>query len=349
MAWQLRFYLFGASLLGALAGQTSASAGDTTRVTFDIPDKIECRDVTPEKCAAAHPTLKVIEAKFRISASFIDGGEANVVDFDYMITSPGMRLKILDYLPNTTLESTYADDRIEVADFTETAEANSEEARVGYSVLSLNASRSQSAKRTEQNHYQRVAPKSLVLASGTINRGNGVFFKLRPSKGATLEGAKEFTFLAIVPKNWRGDWCTFVCVARYNKKSLVSTSIALAGIENAHVGLYLLGDHEASDLASKLCQLQQANDGVLARQFAKEAAKAAEAMHATTPNNPLAHVDDFFLHLVRFKSDSKSSDRRLETARREILDVEQQFAELAGSAVQATAAAQTATLQPTAK
>jgi hypothetical protein len=315
-----------------LAGSTgSARAAEAVRVRFDIPDKIECRDVTPERCAAAHPTQKVIEAKFRISASLIEGTETSVVDFDYMIASPDMRLKILDYLPNTTLESTYAEDRIEVADLTEAAESSTAEARVGYSVLSLTTGRSQNAKRSEQNHYQRVAPKSLVLASGTIDRGHGVFYKLRPSVGATLEGAKEFTFLAIVPKDWRGDWCTFVCAARYKKKSLVSSSVALAGVDSAHVGLYLMGDAEASDLGARLCQLQAANNGVLARELAKEAAQSLEKMQATTGvSHQLAEAEDFLQHLVRFNRET-NRDRQLATARREIQDVEQQLADLAGT------------------
>ena len=319
-------------LVGALGSAFQADADDTTRIKFDIPEKIECRDVTPEKYAAAHPTLKVIEAKFRISAKFIEGDESNVVDFDYMISSPEMRLDILDFLPNTTLESTYADDRIEVSDVTQTSEANSEEARVGYSIFSLNAVRNQSAKRLEQNLYQRVAPKSLVLASGTINRGHGVFYKLRPSKGATLEGAKDFTFLATVPKTWRGDWCTFLCLARYNKKSLVASSVVLAGTDNTHVGLYMIGDREANDLSTKLCQLQQANDGVLARQFAKEAAKTAEAMHLTTAaNHTLEQVEDFFQHFACVKCDDKAGDRQLAAARRELLEVEKQLARLAST------------------
>jgi hypothetical protein len=35
---------------------------------------------------------------------FLEGNEETIVDFTYMISSPKMRLKILDYLPNTTLE-----------------------------------------------------------------------------------------------------------------------------------------------------------------------------------------------------------------------------------------------------
>jgi hypothetical protein len=176
-----------------------------TRVAFDIPSKVECRDVTPAKCAATHPTLKVIEAKFRISASFVEGNEESTVDFVYMISSPDMRLKVLDFLPNTTLESTTADDRIEVLDSTESTDATTGEARVGYSVLTLKGSKSLTSKKTESNRYQRIAPKNLVLASGTVNRGNGCFYKLRPSQGISLEGSKEFVLLCIVPKTWRGD------------------------------------------------------------------------------------------------------------------------------------------------
>jgi hypothetical protein len=314
------------------AGQ--AVAAEPTEVAFDIPDKIECRDVTPEKCAAAHPNLKVIEAKFRISANFIRGSEDHTVDFDYLISSPGMRLKILDYLPNTTLESTYADDQIEVADLTENTDTTGTEAKVAYSVLSLGGTKNQTAKKSEQNHYKRVAPKSLVLASGTTNRGHGVFYKLRPSNGASLEGAKEFTFLAIVPKTWRADWCTFVCAARANKKSFVTSSIVLAGIEQAHVGLYLSGDHEASDLCGRLCQLQEANDGVLAKEMAKEAAHMAETMHVVNiSNHSFSHHEGLlhtFIHLG--SADAKAADKQLEQAKAAIMDVQDQLAILSAAA-----------------
>jgi hypothetical protein len=243
-----------------------------------------------------------------------------------------MRLKILDYLPNTTLESTYADDRIEVADMTENTDSTGAEARVAYSVLSLSSTKNQSAKKTEQNHYKRVAPKSLVLASGTTNRGHGVFFKLRPSNGASLEGAKEFTFLAIVPKEWRGDWCTFVCAARANKKSLVSTSIVLSGIEQAHVGLYLCGDRQASDLCAQLCQLQEANDGVLAKEMAKEATRMAETMHVVNvSNHSFAHRDGLLHNLTRFGSDAQQADKQLAQAKASILDVQAQLSRLSAA------------------
>ncbi|HEX3872274.1 MAG TPA: hypothetical protein VHV77_17635 [Pirellulales bacterium] len=315
----------------ALAGSPT-SAAEKVVVQFDIPDRIECSDVTPEKCAAKHPNLKVIEAKFRISATLLEGKEADIVDFDYMISSPELRLKILDYLPNTTLESTYTGDQIEVADSTETNESASEEAKVAYSVLSLSGSLGQSAKKSEQNHYKRVAPKALVLASGTTNRGHGVFFKLRPSNAASLEGAKEFTFLAVVPKSWRGDWCSFVCVARSQKRSLLGNQVVMAGIQSAHVGLYLSGDHDASEISDQLCQLQIANNGVLARQLAKEATISAEALLQTSEfHHSNFRWEDLSTEFNKLKPGAKHSEQQLEQARASVHEVEERLKALSGA------------------
>jgi hypothetical protein len=317
-------------LVMALTSVASARAEDA-RVVFDVPDRIECKDVTPAKCAAMHPTVKVIEAKFRISASLAEGTEDSLVDFTYMISSPNLRLKILDYLPNTTLESRYADDRIEVADFTKETDTQSAEARVGYSIFSLNALATRVAHKTEQNNYEKIAPKSLVLASGTMNRGHGVFFKLRPSNSASLEGSKEFSFLAIVPRAWRGDWCTFVCSGRAAKKNLLGTQNVTAGVAKVDVGLYLCGDDEAGNLASKLCAIQQADNGALARQSAQEAVKIEATLHSPTSNFTLADKVDTFLHQVTKTQHVQSAGRqKLEQSRIEMELVEEALGRLAG-------------------
>ena len=249
------------------------------------------------KCAAAHPNLKAIEGKFRLSARITHGSEAEVVDFLYMLISPSLRLKIHDYLPNTTLESaafgrqhrSRRDDR----------EHAWQQRRRAHRLQDLHPRRraNQTNKTTEQNHYKQIVPKALVLASGTTNREHGVFFKLRPSNGASLEGAKEFTFLAIVPKTWRGDWCTLTCAARSQKKSFLPTSVVLAGIEQAHIGLYLSGDHEANALAEQLCQVQEQNSELLTRELTNEAGRLLQSMHDATANSPMDDFDDW-LHSI---------------------------------------------------
>ena len=204
-----------------------------------MPSSVE---TSPRKFNAAYPTMKVIEAKFRISVR-VEGAETSIVDFLYLITNPEQRLKIQDYLPNTMLESTKADDRIEVTSTTEGSSTTGANAGVNYKTLALGLSRITGSKKTESDHYKQIVPKALILASGTINRQHGVFFKLRPSTGVSLEGAKEFSFLAMVSKEWRADWITIACAARAKRKSFLSTTVSLAGIEQAHVGLYFRGDH----------------------------------------------------------------------------------------------------------
>jgi len=307
---------------------------EDTRVAFDVPDRIECKDVTPAKCAVLHPTVKVIEARFRISASIESGSEASLVDFTYMISSPGLRMKVLDYLPNTTLESRYADDRIKVEDFTSETDSMHAEARVAYTIFSLNAVKNRLTQSTEQNNYEKIAPKALVLASGTMNRGHGVFYKLRPSNTMSLEGSKEFSFLAIVPRAWRGDWCTFVCSGRGEKKTLLGKQIETVGVTKVDVGLYLSGDDEAGNLASKLCAIQQADNGALARRSAHEAAKISATLNSPTSNVNFAVVakfDDLVHQVTRTNHFQTPAEKKLEEARVRMEQVEELLAKLSGA------------------
>ncbi len=331
--------LFGVTILSGLALVANCSLAADTKVTFDIPDSVECRDVSPQEFTAAYPTMKVIEAKFRISVR-IEGAETSIVDLLYLMTNPELRLKIQDYLPNTMLESTKADDRIEVTSTTEDSSTTGANAGVNYKTLALGLSRITGSKKTESDHYKQIVPKALILASGTINRQHGVFFKLRPSTGVSLEGAKEFSFLAIVSMEWRADWITIACAARAKRKSFLSTTVSLAGIEQAHVGLYLRGDHEATELAEELCAVQEASKAVLASQLAKDGDRLLESMHtATAIEHPVGHYDAWLHCFLKGTSDSDEAvspaDRkRLEDAKAMIFDVEQRLSRLSGTGAQ---------------
>jgi hypothetical protein len=242
-----------------------AATAQPAEIVFDLPESIECRDVTPPDFAARE-YLKVIEGKLRISARVTRGSESEIVDFLYQIGSPDKRVRFQDYLPNTTLESAVAEDRIEIKDATEKATTAGADVHVVYKLLSLGGTLAQSSKNSESSCYRQIAPKELVVASGTTDREHGVFYRLRPSRAASLEGAKEFTLLATVPKSWRGDVCTISCSARTRKDSLFSTSVAPAGGRAAEVGMYLAGDAAAASLAEQLRRAQEDHARRLAAQ-----------------------------------------------------------------------------------
>jgi hypothetical protein len=258
-----RFVLAAATFAGLLAGASLVCA-DETQIVFDLPPAIECGDVTSPQFAAVHPTMKVVEGKLRISARVAGGSEEKIVDFLYEIANPARSMRFQDYLPNTLLESAVADDQIEITDNAENCKTTGAEARVAYKLFSLGANHNQSSKKSELSRYRQIAAKELVLASGTTNREHGVFYRLRPSRSASLEGAKEFTFLAKVPKTWRGDVCTISCAARAEHSSLFSKSVAAAGAVCVQVPVCLVGDAEAAELVKEFRRAQDSHAVALA-------------------------------------------------------------------------------------
>jgi hypothetical protein len=169
-------------------------------VTFDIPFTIECRDVTPKGFRETHPSEKIIEAKFRVSMRITKGIEKDIKDLVYVIDSPERRLNVSDFIPRTKLGSEVAG----TISIVETAE-NSLGGALAVKYEAAEATGQASQKKTRTESYTKLPPKELVLASGTVNREHGVFFKLRPSSDDSLEGMKEFACLFAVPKEWRGD------------------------------------------------------------------------------------------------------------------------------------------------
>jgi hypothetical protein len=301
-------------VLMAVLAMVAPAVALGARVAFDLPSSIECRDATPCDFAVAHPTMKVIEAKFRVSARLVDGKAEDIVDFIYVFESTGRSMRVQDYLPNTTLESAVADDCVEITDASEDSKSGGAEAHVAYKILNLGGTLSQSSKKTESSHYRQIASKDLVLASGTMHREHGVFFRLRPSRHASLEGAKEFTVLATVPKTWRGDLCTISCTARATKHSVISTSVVPSGADQAHIGLYLAGNAEATAVAEDFCRVQEARASLLAARQGKDCAFETFSTQAVV--------------LFTGKKSESQARKELDDAERAVSEVQNQLQQL---------------------
>ncbi len=238
------------------------------QVAFDLPSSIECHDISSKEFVCANPNLKTIEGKFRISAWMVEGTSSDVLDFVYTFkTDETMRVQ--DYTPNTTLESAVAEDHIEITDAKEDSTAAGMDGHAVCKPLSLGGSHNHSSKKSESSHYKQIAAKDTVLSSGTIDREHGVIFHIRPSRTAALEGAKEFTFVAVVSKSWRGDVCTISCAARTTKHTMFSTSVVSVGFKQAQIGMYLSQDVECAALAEELRIREMSYEDVLAKAQSK--------------------------------------------------------------------------------
>ena len=102
---------------------------------------------------------------------------------------------------------------------------------------------------TEQK--KKIAPKHLVVASGTTGEQHGVFFKLRPSPQSTLEGEHELTVRFVVPAIWRGDSVAVSCQATGQQKFLWLKQRKVWADQWDCVAIYIAGDVEARRAARR--------------------------------------------------------------------------------------------------
>ncbi|HEV3341373.1 MAG TPA: hypothetical protein VG125_13475 [Pirellulales bacterium] len=247
-----------------------ASFANGPRVGFDLGYMVECHDVTPQAFALVHPDEKIIEADLRVSVRVEKGEEKDVEQLEFEITSPGERLRIIDFLPRTLIESEAAD-HIEVVKTTETV--RSVGATVGTTVAlsggtqhgngavvstALPAGSANASHRNELKETTRkIPPGRAVVASGTLANEHGVFFKLRRSAAGTFEGIKPFSFRFVVPARWRGDWMVISCNATGSVKRYFFKSTEEIGSTKAFLTLHLAGDAMAERAALEMAEAQE--------------------------------------------------------------------------------------------
>lgn len=242
------------------AGMTAAADEPGTpgrSIEFDSKLSFPCREVTPKDYAAAHQDRKVVEATIRISANFIIE-EKEIESLVYRLVLPD-HLEIADYLPKTELASDVSGTvNVDERRGSRTSMMVSYEAggKVGYRVPGADAeARASAAGRGEKGsevssgvQVKFLPPKQLIVAAGTQNRGQTLYFKLRPFSQITLEGEKEFAFLLLVPRDWAGDSIVLDCAAYQKGYKDVAARQAMG------VGLYMIGDAATRARVEKLAR-----------------------------------------------------------------------------------------------
>jgi hypothetical protein len=249
-----RFRLLAIALLVAwltpLPGR--AVAGGAPLVVFDVPFSAECRDVTPKNRAETYQR-KIVEAVFRISPQVYSGQDTDVKRLRYEISTE-QQMPVVSFLPNAEVTT-------DVADGTIAIQANERHGNLSFQYMITPAAGNGQLRgdlESSRAQYSLLAPKQLLLAAGTIDRGCGVFYDLRASTQDTLQRQREFACLFEVPKNWRADYVTIRCKARGLKRGFAGIATeADCGAGLLCVGLYMLDDEQARAYAEQLAKTQQ--------------------------------------------------------------------------------------------
>lgn len=175
------------------------------------------------------------------------------------LDSSSTEFQVVDYLPKTTLDSRVTGN-VNV-NMNENSRSSLDFDASGY-YKSLTGAYLTGSFQNEHKlnaQFQMLPPRELLMAAGTVQRGKGVYFKLRASSQNTIEGEKVFVVVARVPRYWRGDVARIRCEA-HGKSAFIfgamEESVTLAS-QDFLVALYQTGDELARTQAERFIAAEE--------------------------------------------------------------------------------------------
>jgi hypothetical protein len=284
------------TVIVALTISPFIARAEVPRVFFDMPYVVACRDVTPSEFAESNPSEKLVEARFQISSLLASGSEQDLVQFFYRIDSPQRTFAISDYLPKTLHESAIAG-TVGIKNTDEQTMSLGINFSGHYECLTgASATSGVGQKNVSGVEYQKLPALETVVASGTILRGTGVYFKLKSNERNLLEGERSFAVVLRVPLAWRADYVHLRCEAEGVKRGVVRSldETVRSGERDFLVGLYLEGDEQGRAVAehfaaseARLRQTAQARSKqIQQRAYPTLVQKVGAALSLTGPQIP---------------------------------------------------------------
>ena len=155
------------------------------KIHFDTRLSVPCKDVTPVQFRRNNPNVKIVEARFRISAD-LEVSENELEFIKYELAFP-TNLIVQDYLPKTMLDSDVASPIRVSSENTHNSGyqiSMNADASVGYVIgsASVGAKGTYDSSKTATSGVQisYLPPKQVVVSAGTKNRSSALWWKLKP-------------------------------------------------------------------------------------------------------------------------------------------------------------------------
>ncbi len=242
----------GILLLLLLRSVTPSLLAASPDIRFDTAYLVSCRDVTTPEFKAVNSHERLVEGRFRITAMVEDGKLPEGMQYAYQILNPTQRVRIVDYQPQTQ-QATAVAGNVSVEKKKESNKSLGLSVSGSFESIAQGTAGSDiGTKDTSQIRYELKPPMEVVLVAGTMDRGTGVYFKLRPSPDEALEGSREFSVVMRVPDSWRGDVFYVRCEAQEDRRGNYTS----LGVARFVVGLYAEGDEDAREAAENLVRAE---------------------------------------------------------------------------------------------
>jgi hypothetical protein len=200
---------------------SGSTFADDDSVEFDVPAFVGVREILPlpiygpelPSSFSAPSEEKTIELLLPISSVIGASDRGDVKEFRFDVSWVRSVYPILDYGPKTQTVSDVEGllnieenrERSSKAGFNFTAKP----LEIGNGSLTADVG----GRKSERLSFQRIPQHEVLVASGTIDRGTGAFFRFHASKTETLEGSRNLLLAYRVPQSWRNGLLKVECRA----------------------------------------------------------------------------------------------------------------------------------------
>ncbi len=217
-------------------------------VRFDVPALVEA-GVATDKDSQNPVELITIQISVPVTSEITAADRDHITEFRYDVRWQQARYPVIDYEPRTQttshIEGTIGFEAQQDRTATFGLAINGGEPRV------LGGSgKAEAAKRdAEKIHYQEIPQHDVLVASGSIDRGTGVFFRFHRSRRETLEGSRDLTLAFRVPHDWQAGLLKVKCRASGERKVAGLWSEPIEIVRSFTLPVYLTGSSTARDRA----------------------------------------------------------------------------------------------------
>ncbi len=238
----------------------SPCLADQPIVSFDVPALLEAKPIEPDsfRPGISSTSQKVVEVVIPVSTVINRLTDRNhISEFRFDVGWNQAVYPLIDYGPRTQTTA-----GIEGTIGVQKTDEASGKIELGISgqappLSSLNLKSDVGTKSSSQRSFQEIPQHQLLVASGTIDRGTGAFFRFHRSKTAALEGGKEIVLAFRVPNRWRNGLLKVRCLATGSRRVANLWKEPVMATQSFVIPIYSEGDIQSQDLAIDFVKAEQ--------------------------------------------------------------------------------------------
>lgn len=223
-------------------------------VRFDVPALVAVDIVPSFPDSAANEQL--VEIVLPVSC-WVDGGHRDdYQEFRFDVHWNRSVYPLVDYSPRTLMQSP-VDGVVAIERRTERSLTAGVDTKSPMVPLQPAGHVEGGLKNSETASFGEIPQHEMLVASGTIQRGTGAFFRYHHSRQYALEGGREVCLRYVLPLAWRGGILRVVCSATGQRKLFAGLTEPVKAEVAFVVPVYLRGDAEARDIAVEYVREEQ--------------------------------------------------------------------------------------------